>query len=84
MLYHDIVYSANKSDNEEKSAEFAAKRMKEINLSDDIFENCKSQILATKNHLSNSNSDTNYFIDADLSIFGQKEEVYKEYKEMFV
>lgn len=79
LFYHDIVYNALKSDNEEKSAELAEIRMKQINVPNEIIENCKSQILATKKHECNLDSDTNFFIDADLSILGQDSETYKIY-----
>lgn len=79
LYYHDIVYNALKSDNEEKSAELAELRMKQINVPTEIIENCKSQILATKTHQDNSDIDTNLFIDADLSILGQDIETYKVY-----
>ena len=80
MFYHDIIYIATNTDNEEKSAELAAKRMKEIKVSENIIEKCKSQILATKKHLTDTNSDTNYFLDADISIFGYTDEVYNKYR----
>lgn len=79
LFYHDIVYNATKSDNEEKSAEFAAERMSQINVPELIIGNCVDQILATQKHLSNNISDTNYFLDADLSILGQDLEVYTTY-----
>lgn len=79
LFYHDIVYNAIKSDNEEKSAELADTRMKQMNVPKEIIENCKSQILATKKHENNSDFDTNYFIDADLSILGQDTETYNAY-----
>jgi len=47
LYYHDFVYDALKSDNEEQSADLAEKRMKQINVSRQIIENCKTQILAT-------------------------------------
>lgn len=79
LFYHDIIYNVLKSDNEEQSAKLAEKRMKQINVPSQLIENCKSQILATKNHLENSNSDINRFIDADLSILGQNLETYTTY-----
>lgn len=53
--------------------------MKQINVPTQIIENCQAQILATKKHLDNSISDTNYFLDADLSILGFDLESYKNY-----
>ena len=79
LFYHDIIYSATKSDNEEKSAQLAEKRMKEISVPDNITALCKEQILATKSHDISSNNDTNYFTDADLSILGQPWEGYSRY-----
>ncbi|MBL7733094.1 MAG: hypothetical protein JNM88_18125 [Chitinophagaceae bacterium] len=79
LFYHDIVYNTLRSDNEEKSAALAEKRMKQIPVSADTIMLCKSQILATKSHVGSADSDTNYFTDADLSILGQPWEVYSQY-----
>jgi len=79
LYYHDIIYNATKSDNEEKSAELAEKRMKEISVSSNIIEQCKEQILATKSHHKSIDSDTNYFTDADLSVLGKSWETYALY-----
>lgn len=79
LYYHDIVYNSLKSDNEEKSAELAEKRMKQISVSTDKIELCKNQILATKSHIKSDNIDTNYFTDADLSVLGQNWETYSLY-----
>jgi len=79
LYYHDIIYNAVKSDNEEQSAELAGKRMQQLDLPDAIIRNCKSQILATKKHLESGDSDTDYFTDADLAILGQDWETYSHY-----
>lgn len=79
LYYHDIVYNSLKSDNEEKSAELAEKRMKQISVSIDTIELCENQILATKSHIKSTDSDTNYFTDADLSVLGQNWETYSMY-----
>lgn len=79
LYYHDIVYNSLKSDNEEKSAELAEKRMKQIVVSNDTIKLCKKQILTTKSHIASTDSDTNYFTDADLSILGQPWETYSLY-----
>ena len=79
LFYNDIIYNSIKSDNEEKSAEFAENRMKQISVSNDKIELCKEQILATKSHIKSTDSDTNYFTDADLSVLGQNWETYLLY-----
>ena len=79
LYYHDIIYNSLKSNNEDKSAELAEKRMKQISVSNETIELCKNQIMATKSHIKSANSDTNYFIDADLSVLGQSWETYTLY-----
>ncbi|WP_199119850.1 hypothetical protein [Pedobacter sp. ASV28] len=81
LYYHDIICDPLKPDNEEKSAELAEKRMKEILVPNPIIEHCKAQILATKSHIQSTDSDTNYFTDADLSILGQTWETYSHYSQ---
>lgn len=79
LFYHDIIYDSAQNNNEEKSAELAENRLKQLSVSPDIITLCKEQILATKSHVQSTNSDTNYFTDADLSILGQHWETYSTY-----
>ena len=53
--------------------------MKQISVSNDKIELCKKQILAIKSHIKSTDSDTNYFTDADLSILGQNWKIYSLY-----
>jgi predicted metal-dependent HD superfamily phosphohydrolase len=78
LFYHDIIYNPIKSDNETRSAELAEKRMLQISVSEELIALCKSQILATQSHIKSSNTDTNYFLDADLSVLGQDWESYAQ------
>lgn len=79
LYYHDIIYKSTKKDNEEKSAELAVKRMIEIGVDMNQIERCKKQIIATKSHTEKTDSDTNYFTDADLSILGKEPSQYETY-----
>ena len=79
LFYHDVVYKATRSDNEEQSAVVAGERMKKLSISNEKILQCKNQILATKNHLKQSDSDTNYFTDADLSVLGKDWDTYQTY-----
>lgn len=79
LYYHDIIYCSTKSDNEERSAELAEKRLNQVSVSKDKIELCKQQILATQSHLKSIDSDTNYFLDGDLSVLGQDWETYSSY-----
>lgn len=78
IFYHDMIYNASRNDNEEKSAILAIERLKEIGISEAEILKCHHQILMTKSH-EISDSDTNYFTDADLSILGKSWETYEEY-----
>lgn len=79
LFYHDIIYQATKSDNEEQSAKLAEERMNALKVPIQMIQNCVAQILATKAHLKNTDSDTNYFTDADLSVIGQSMGQYTDY-----
>lgn len=81
LYYHDIIYKSTKRDNEERSAELAKNRMLEIGVNEKDIKLCFEQIIATKTHNYHSNSDTNYFTDADLSILGREPTHYKSYCE---
>jgi predicted metal-dependent HD superfamily phosphohydrolase len=81
MYYHDIIYNSLKSNNEEKSAALAEKRLKQISVASNQIESCKNQILATKTHINSTDMDINYFTDADLSILGQNWESYLHYSQ---
>ncbi|MCH5599784.1 HD domain-containing protein [Niabella ginsengisoli] len=79
LYYHDIVYNVSRSDNEEKSAVLAEERMQQLQVPASVIENCKAHIIATKLHEQTLKSDTNYFIDADLSILGSSPDRYEQY-----
>jgi predicted metal-dependent HD superfamily phosphohydrolase len=79
LFYHDVVYKVHKTDNEEKSAELAVKRLRQLSVPLKIINKCEALILATKTHVNSTDSDVNLFTDADLSILGADWEVYVDY-----
>lgn len=79
VAYHDIIYQPAKNNNEKQSAELACSRLSQLNLDETRKQKCVSQILATKSHQLNPDSDTNYLIDADLAILGADQETYLNY-----
>lgn len=79
LYYHDVVYNSLKSDNEEKSALLAKKRLISISVPQVEIKLCEEHILSTKLHHKSVNSDTNYFTDADLCVLGQPWETYSRY-----
>lgn len=79
VFYHDIIYDASSKSNEEKSAELAKKRLQKFNVPQNSIEQIFEQILATKSHQRSTDNDTNYLLDADLSILGKDTQVYLDY-----
>ncbi|QTV05022.1 HD domain-containing protein [Faecalibacter bovis] len=79
IFYHDIIYKSTSKDNEEKSANIAANRLVKINVDATQIDQIYQQILATKSHSKSIDSDTNYLLDADLSILGKNWNQYEKY-----
>lgn len=79
LFYHDAVYKVHKTDNEEKSAELAVKRLKQLGAPLEIIDKCQALILATKTHVNSIDPDVNLFTDADLSILGSEWDAYADY-----
>ncbi|PWN66589.1 HD domain-containing protein [Chryseobacterium oncorhynchi] len=82
IFYHDIVYNATSKSNEEKSALLAETRLAELTLNKDYITAVSAQILVTKFHQKSDDEDTNYLLDADLSILGKDFESYLAYTQM--
>lgn len=81
LFYHDIVYQPDRSDNEEQSAVLAISRMELLGVPMEKIQTCARIIRETKTHLLSQDSDTNYFLDADLAILGSDWGVYRNYAE---
>ncbi|WP_228447734.1 hypothetical protein [Chryseobacterium sp. KBW03] len=79
VFYHDIIYDATSKSNEEKSAVTAEKRLTELHINKDKISIISEQILATKAHQRSDHEDTNYLLDADLSVLGKDFKTYLEY-----
>ncbi|MDI9257939.1 HD domain-containing protein [Flavobacterium sedimenticola] len=78
-FYHDIIYKASSSSNEEDSAKLAMQRLTEIKYPAEKIAKCAQLIIATKNHHLSEDADTNWLIDADLAVLGQNPETYQAY-----
>jgi len=79
FFYHDVVYDATSKLNEEKSADIAKERLEILDLNNEDLQQVYEQILATKSHQKSENEDTNFLLDADLSVLGKSSKVYSEY-----
>lgn len=79
VFYHDIIYNTTCKSNEEKSALKAIERLTELGIHQNNTVLISDQILATKLHQQSEDEDTNYLLDADLSILGKDFETYLDY-----
>lgn len=79
IFYHDIIYDATSKLNEEKSADVAKERLEILGLNNEDLQQVYEQILATKSHQKSENEDTNFLLDADLSVLGKSSDAYLEY-----
>lgn len=80
VYYHDIVYKATSSTNEEDSAKIAQQRLSEFGYPTEKIQKCTNMILATKSHERATDSDTNFLIDADMAVLGKNPDIYQEYR----
>ena len=78
IFYHDIIYDVKASNNEEQSAFFAKKSMKQLNVPTKLQEEVFNLIIETKTHQTNCEENA-LFIDADLAILGSSKKNYQEY-----
>jgi predicted metal-dependent HD superfamily phosphohydrolase len=79
IWFHDAIYNTWKTNNEEKSAEFAHEILRQTNMSPDRIERVVSYINATKTHTASGDNDLDLFLDFDLSILGSDEAIYDVY-----
>jgi len=80
IFFHDIVYHVSKNNNEEKSALFAEKVLKEIKVERSKVEQVSKYILATKKHLpAPEKPDLQFFLDIDLAILASDLTRYQQY-----
>ena len=77
---HDIIYNPKRTDNEQKSAEWASDFLREIQYSPKSVQLVSSLIIATANHYSEK-ADSLLLNDIDLSILGSASQTYRVYRE---
>src|SRR6266545_1841094 len=78
--FHDAVYDPRASDNEERSAEWAAQALESLSLPTQVVANTRRLILLSKTHQPDpADADGCLFIDADLAVLGSEEAEYRSY-----
>ncbi|SIR41098.1 HD domain-containing protein [Pontibacter lucknowensis] len=81
IFYHDIVYKATRSDNEEQSAALAEERLHRLGIPEVDILQVKEMIIATKSHQTHKNELINLLLDLDLAILGADQERYDRYSQ---
>ena len=79
VWFHDVIYDPKEKDNEEKSAQYARIKLKELGIPEDVIIQVEKFIKATKTHEATDNNDLEFFLDGDLAILGSDEAQYKTY-----
>ena len=74
---HDVIYDSRASENEERSAGYAARLCEQLGIPDGTV--VTSLILATKTHRADDDPDAKILLDADLAILGANPTVYQAY-----
>ena len=78
LWFHDAIYDARASDNEERSAQWAVTVLQDSGVAPDKVDVVERLIIATKIHKGFS-TDSSYLLDIDLSILGEDPEVFMHY-----
>jgi predicted metal-dependent HD superfamily phosphohydrolase len=78
IFFHDVIYDAHRSDNEEQSA-IQLKEKLHGTVGNSTLASAAFSIEATKSHQPTRRPDTNRVIDLDMMILGQDWLVYEQY-----
>jgi predicted metal-dependent HD superfamily phosphohydrolase len=79
LFYHDIIYNPDNGGNEKKSSQLAGTRLRDCGADETLRQKVTELILATEKHQWSHDHDLNCFTDADLSILGSEDSVYRQY-----
>lgn len=81
IWFHDVIYSTQRQDNEDKSADLAAQMLSVCRVDSTTIKYVQSLIMATKKHSDKGlPADGRLFLDMDLAILGADEKIYAEYR----
>jgi len=78
-VFHDAVYDPTASDNEVRSAELAARVLRDLGWDDFRAGSVAAMIRATATHESPPDVDTAVLFDADLAVLGAEPNAYQAY-----
>ncbi|WP_324767503.1 hypothetical protein [Pokkaliibacter plantistimulans] len=79
IWFHDAIYDTHQADNEEQSACWAERFLREHHGDDAVIQRVAGMIRATAGHDAADDADTALMLDIDLSILGASAEVFDQY-----
>ncbi len=80
LWFHDAIYESMSSSNEERSAEWAARFMREAGLPRESIDRVRSHIQATRHVAESAEPDSQLVVDIDLAILGADRARYEEFE----
>lgn len=80
IVFHDVIMEFGRSDNEERSAEFARAMLERMGAPASVRADVVGYILATKHAAAPESIGAKLAVDADLAILGQGEAEFWEYE----
>lgn len=79
LWFHDAVYDVKGSDNEQRSADWAAAKLIKAGVATEMIGRVSALILATKHTAAPTEPDQQVLVDIDLAILGAAEPRFAEY-----
>lgn len=80
LWFHDAVYEPRRQDNEERSAEWAARSLRAAGCEEAAAPRVQAMVLATQGHAASEDPDTALLLDIDLAILGAAPARFAEYE----
>ncbi|MGH6640075.1 MAG: HD domain-containing protein [Polaromonas sp.] len=80
LWFHDAIYWPWRPLNEEKSALWATRFMREMGFDPAMCEAVNSHVLDTRHQAVEPQGDARWVVDIDLAILGQSETVYRQFE----
>ncbi|MEY2855296.1 MAG: hypothetical protein RL030_2428 [Pseudomonadota bacterium] len=81
LWLHDAVYKSWRSDNEERSADWAVRLLEQGRATPAVVERVRALVLATRHMAGRFTGDAALVVDVDLSILGQEDGVYAQFEQ---
>jgi predicted metal-dependent HD superfamily phosphohydrolase len=80
LWFHDAVYAPTSSDNERRSAEWAAQFLESAGIAEQACDRVYRHIMATRHDRHPLDGDSALVVDVDLSILGKSASTYAEFE----